>query len=335
MKIFWMMPLLILSSFTLYGDAKKGEQVYKMFCAACHGPEGAGLVGPNLTDKEILHGTKKEDIMKVITNGVPGKAMPGWGSILKPEQISDAADFVKSIMGKNLPSPFAAGKSSVTPFPKGSESRPLLMRTFMPKMGLSDEVFANHDKGQGVPKYSPKTGTENSKRIDKPIEGIPGAIAVNFGEKLSYCFDSTECRLFYVWSGGFMDMTNYWGKGSGSGRKRFGYIGKVLGKTSFIAKGKAALSGKPQFKGYRKINSVPEFMYSIGDINFTIKIIPGSQAGEAVCHYTSDASKGLSLKFNADEAKQVSVNKGVFKNGVLTLNGTDAASFTITIKPAK
>ncbi len=76
-------------------------------------------------------------------------------------------------------------------------------------------------------------------------------------------------------------------------------------------------------------------MYSIGDINFTLKIIPGNQAGEAVCHYTSDASKGLSLKFNADKAKQLSVNKGEFKNGDLTLNGTDAASFTITIKPAK
>ena len=335
MKIYWMIPILILSSFSLFGDIKKGEQVYKMFCAACHGPEGAGLVGPNLTDKEILHGDKKEDIVKVINNGVPGKAMPGWSAILKPEQVSDVADFVKSIMGKNLPSPFTAGKSSVTPFPKGSESRPLLMRTFMPKMGLSDEVFANHDKGLPVPKYSPKTGKESTSKVDKPIEGIPGAIAVDFGEKLSYCFDSTECRIFYVWSGGFMDMTNYWGKGPGSGRKRFGYIGKVLGKVSFLAKGKAALSGKPQFKGYRKIQSVPEFMYSIGDVNFTLRIVPGKIPGEAVCHYTSDASNGLTFKFDPNEAKQFSVNKGDFKNGVLTLNGNDAASFTITIKPAK
>ena len=335
MKIYWMIPFLLLGSLSLFGDIKKGEQVYKMFCAACHGPEGAGLVGPNLTDKEVLHGTKKEDIMKLVANGIPGKAMPAWGSILSQEQISDVADFVKSIMGKNLPSPFTQGKSSVTPFPKGSISRPLLMRTFMPKMGLSDEVFANHGKGEDVPKYSPKTGKESTSKVDKPIEGIPGAIAVDFGEKLSYCFDSTECRLFYVWSGGFMDMTAYWGKNEGGGRKRFGYIGKVLGKTSFLAKGKAPLAGKPKFKGYRKIQSVPEFMYSIGDINFTLKIVPGSQQGEAVCHYTSDAAKGLTLKFNPDEAKQFSADKGEFKNGVLTLSGSDAASFTITIKPAK
>ena len=154
MKVICLTTILIYLSCCLYGDAKQGEQVFKMFCASCHGPEGAGLVGPNLTDKEILHGDKKEDIVKVINNGVQGKAMPAWGAILKPEQIDDVADFIKSIMGKNLPSPFAEGKSSVTPFPKGSSGRPLLMRTFMPKMGISDEVFAHHFKGLPVPHYS-------------------------------------------------------------------------------------------------------------------------------------------------------------------------------------
>ena len=227
---FYVCIMLALMACSVNGDVKKGETLYKTFCASCHGPEGAGLVGPNLTDKVVLHGTKKEDIIKTITLGVPGKGMPPWGSILNNEQKSDLADFVKSIMGKNLPSPFQAGKSNVTPFPKGDLARPYLMRTFMPKHGLSDEVFANHGKGEATPKYSPSKGTFNPTKMDKPIEGIPGAIAVNFGPKLSYCFDSTECRLLYTWSGDFMDMTNYWGKGSGGGRKRFGYIGKILGK---------------------------------------------------------------------------------------------------------
>ncbi|MCM8536258.1 MAG: c-type cytochrome [Lentisphaeraceae bacterium] len=320
---------------TSFADVKKGEVVFKTYCASCHGPEGAGLVGPNLTDKEVLHGTTKAEVVKVISNGVPAKAMPPWGTILKKDQISDVSDFILSIMGKNLPSPFAAGKSSVTSFPKGSADRPLVMRTYMPKVGLSDEVFANHDKGQDVPKYRHQTGKEHPTKVDKPIHAIPGGIAVNFGEQLSYCFDSTECRLFYVWSGGFMDMTNYWGKGSGGGRKSFGYIGKVLGDVSYLAKGKAALSGKPQFKGYRKIQNVPEFMYSIGKVNFTLKISPSSVPGEAVCEYTSDASNGLTLSFSPEKAAQMTVNKGELKNGVLTLNSSDAASFTITIKPAK
>jgi cytochrome c553 len=317
----------------LLADVEKGAVVFKMMCASCHGPEGAGLVGPNLTDKEVLHGTTTEEIIKVISNGVPGKAMPPWAAILQKEQIADAADFIKSIMGKNLPSPFAAGKSSVTSFPKGTLDRPLLMRTYMPKMNLSDEVFISHGKGLAVPNYKHKTGQEHPTKLDKPIDGVAGAIAVNFGEQLSYCFDSTECRLLYTWNGGFMDMTNYWGKGVGGGRKKFGYIGKVLGPIGYLARGKVSFPGKAQFKGYRKLNNVPEFMYSLGAVNFTLKVSPGKQPGEAICQYTSDATNGLRLQFSSDVAKQLSVNKGDFQNGILTLNNNDARAYTITIKP--
>ena len=76
----------------------------------------------------------------------------------------------------------------------------------------------------------------------------------------------------------------------------FGYIGKVLGDVGYQAKGKAPVAGTPQFKGYRKLNNVPEFMYSIGDVNFTLKVSPGKKAGEAVCHYRR-CSKWLDFKF--------------------------------------
>ena len=58
-----------------------------------------------------------------------------------------------------------------------------------------------------TPKYSAKGDTFDIETMQDPIDGVPGAIAVNFGEDLSYCFDSTECRLLYIWQGGFMDMT--------------------------------------------------------------------------------------------------------------------------------
>lgn len=315
-------------------DVKKGETVFKTYCASCHGPEGAGLIGPNLTDKEVLHGSEKEKIMNVIASGIPGKAMPPWGSILKKNEISDVADFVKSIMGKNLKGPAVTNNSTVTPFPKGDLGRPYLIRTFMPKMGLSDEVFANHHKGRETAKYSPSKGKFDAKKKDKPIEGIPGAIAVNLGKGLSYCFDSTECRLFYTWSGDFLDMTNYWGKGIGGGRKRNGYIAKVMGKVGYLAQGKAAVQGEPMFKGYRKVNGIPEFMYCIGKIDFTLKIIPGKVPGEAVCHYTAKGF-GSKLVMNFSNVDQISCDKGSLKDGTLTLSATGAKSFLITIKPKK
>ncbi|MBK1879849.1 c-type cytochrome [Pelagicoccus mobilis] len=317
----------------LYADLKEGKVVFEMYCASCHGPEGAGLIGPNLTDATVLHGSSHEEIVAVIQNGIPSKAMPAWNAVLQPQQIDDVALFVKSIMGKNLPTPVLTGESTVTPFPKGSVNRPLLMRTFMPTLDLDDDVFAYHHDSRETPKYTHKTAYFDPVKRDRPIDGIPGAITVNFGNQLSYCFDSTECRLLYTWSGGFIDMTNYWGAGSGNKRIKFGYIGELIGATGYLAKGKAPLAGKPQFKGYRKVNSIPEFNYTIGEVEFTLRIQPGESPGDAVCHYTSKNWKGKrQLEFSEANASQLSSDKGTFNKGILTLSAKEAKSFTITIK---
>ncbi|MEM9158409.1 MAG: cytochrome c [Verrucomicrobiota bacterium] len=332
MKPFHILGVLFLC-FQLHGNAEQGKAVFAAYCASCHGPEGAGLIGPNLTDAQVLHGSAHEQIRNVIANGIPSKAMPAWSAILSPQQIEDVTLFVESIMGLNLPSPVLTGESSVTPFPQGTLARPLLMRTFMPKLELEDEVFAHHYTSRKTPKYKAKTGIFNIDDFDLPIDGLPGAIAVNFGEKLSYCFDTTECRLLYAWSGGFMDMTNYWGEGSGNRRKKFGYIGELLGPVSYMASGPASLSGEPKFKGYRKVNSIPEFLYSIDGVEFTLRIEPGEAPGDLLCHYTSRNWKGKrSLQFTPEAAEQIQSNKGSFKNGTLTLKAKEAASFTLSIK---
>ncbi|MBC7545133.1 MAG: c-type cytochrome [Candidatus Sericytochromatia bacterium] len=81
------------------GDATAiaaGKQVFAQNCAACHGPEGKGLIGPNLTDETWLYGGKPEQIAKTITEGAP-KGMPAWGPILGPTKIPQAAAFVYSL----------------------------------------------------------------------------------------------------------------------------------------------------------------------------------------------------------------------------------------------
>lgn len=90
----------------LVGDAeamKAGEQTYMTTCAACHGLQGEGLIGPNLTDRYWIHGNKPEDMLTAVTNGFPDKGMPAWGPILGPERSLKAAAYVLTLKGKNLP----------------------------------------------------------------------------------------------------------------------------------------------------------------------------------------------------------------------------------------
>ena len=64
-----------------------GEAVYKANCVACHGAELQGGIGPNLVDSSWIHGSKPEEIVATITNGVAAKGMPTWGPILGNEKI--------------------------------------------------------------------------------------------------------------------------------------------------------------------------------------------------------------------------------------------------------
>jgi cytochrome c oxidase cbb3-type subunit 3 len=82
-----------------------GKQLYVLNCAPCHGPEGQGLIGPNLTDAYWIHGNRWEDVVNVITDGVPEKGMIAWKATLNPEKIQQAAAFVLSLKGTHPPNP--------------------------------------------------------------------------------------------------------------------------------------------------------------------------------------------------------------------------------------
>lgn len=84
-----------------------GSQVYTSYCAVCHGPDGGGVIGPNLADKNWIHGGSPENILKSIAEGVLAKGMPPWEKSLKPEQLSAVAAYVISLAGTSPANPKA------------------------------------------------------------------------------------------------------------------------------------------------------------------------------------------------------------------------------------
>lgn len=84
-----------------------GKAVYTQNCVACHGQQGEGTVGPNLTDEFWLHGGTVNAIFKTIKYGVPEKGMIAWEKTLTPKQTSDVANYILSLKGTNPPNPKA------------------------------------------------------------------------------------------------------------------------------------------------------------------------------------------------------------------------------------
>lgn len=90
------------------GAMKKGEEVYKGKCAACHGPELQGQIGPNLTDKFWIHGPPtRENILKVVRKGVADKGMPPWEAILSKTESQSVSSFLFTKIGSNPANPKA------------------------------------------------------------------------------------------------------------------------------------------------------------------------------------------------------------------------------------
>jgi cytochrome c oxidase cbb3-type subunit 3 len=65
--------------------------LYANNCAGCHGPDGAGELALGLADPLYLAIADEATIRRVITNGVPGTAMPAFarsaGGLLTEEQV--------------------------------------------------------------------------------------------------------------------------------------------------------------------------------------------------------------------------------------------------------
>jgi cytochrome c oxidase cbb3-type subunit III len=85
-------------------------------CQQCHGPEGAGQIGPNLTDDHWIHGKGTlMDIYDVVSQGVPAKGMPTWEMQLTPVQLREVVALVGTFRGKNLPGKAPEGERVGTP----------------------------------------------------------------------------------------------------------------------------------------------------------------------------------------------------------------------------
>jgi DMSO reductase family type II enzyme heme b subunit len=95
------------------GNGEKGEAIYQKRCLQCHGEEGDGL-GPaaerlNPPPRDFTLGLYKirssaydaelpndADLFRMIRDGMPGTAMPGWFDLLSDQDIRDAIAYIKT-----------------------------------------------------------------------------------------------------------------------------------------------------------------------------------------------------------------------------------------------
>ena len=94
------------------GTADKGKVIYEKRCTWCHGADGDGAGASkdflNPPPRDFTSGNYKikssgfddmvpsdDDVFRMIRDGMPGTAMPGWSDILNEQDMWDLVAYVK------------------------------------------------------------------------------------------------------------------------------------------------------------------------------------------------------------------------------------------------
>jgi len=73
--------------------AVDGEEVYALHCAMCHGEEGTGVSGPDLTS--TVPGYSDTELMSILQDGIGGMVAPN----LTPAEENGLLDYLRSEFG--------------------------------------------------------------------------------------------------------------------------------------------------------------------------------------------------------------------------------------------
>lgn len=300
---------------------------------------------------EVLAATKllnpgTSETIKLTAPAEPGDypylcTFPGHGTIMRGiMRVRKGGEKLEAALTEKFDKPKlvdALKASGVNSTPMGTREHPFVLRSFVPNVGLGEEVLAHHERGLPARLYNPTSGKDTPGKDIAPEDGIPAGIAVNFGPGFSYVWDATECRLLYAWTGGFLDMSAYWGKGTGGARRGFDYRPELAGQLVYKAAGPLPLQlgdtkARPKFRGYRLLNGAPEFTYEIGGTTVHEHIVPGEPGNFSVNLRLERPPEPVRLAFTAALRQQINCGQGTWKGDTLEVPADHADFIALNVR---
>ena len=249
------------------GDREKGHDMLGvdaersgMGCIGCHGWgefPSLGENGPNLAEAgRRLRPQWFERWMRQPARILEGTSMPSYfADSSNPENALAVANLWAAFQSAaDLPLPFGF---QLTDASVGGETRPVPV-----------------DRAVVI-------------RWDMP-EASPAAIAVGLPGGVSYCFDAGESRLRYVWRGGFVDMARTL-LSKKNRETNLTETAEIIGDIFFregpapIRTGDRERIPQKRFRGYRLVDTLPEFHYQLDGVDVYELIAP--MEGGIVRHF--------------------------------------------------
>ncbi len=88
---------------TTPADVAAGARIFRSHCADCHGLTGQGGKGPDLTTGRFFHGSSDAALLRNISDGITGTAMPGV--FFSSDQVWQVIAYVRTLSTKGSAKP--------------------------------------------------------------------------------------------------------------------------------------------------------------------------------------------------------------------------------------
>lgn len=99
----------VTNRFTSPEDVAAGGRIFRSHCANCHGIDGTGDKGPDLTRGIYRHGSEDLDLYKTISEGIPGSEMAGI--FFEGKQMWQIVAYVRSLADSSEDAPPTGDKT--------------------------------------------------------------------------------------------------------------------------------------------------------------------------------------------------------------------------------
>jgi mono/diheme cytochrome c family protein len=350
-------------------ELAKGKALYEGAgsCVACHQPNGKGLPGsiPAITKSNWV--TRDADrLIAIALRGIEGPMLVEgrtYNSAMPPQLLFD--DGQLALILTYVSNSFGNKSDAITAAQVKKIREELPQDVFSVASLLKRYPFKDKKVKRNNGTFTPTFDDKINANITTPVVyrtfmpgASPAAIAVALPGGQFYCWDAGESRLRYVWTkGGFIrNNKRHW---SSNGKPVADYFGQpyYTARSSFLDgvsienliktnHGKpiydtaeaedfpiAIGNGqqRPRYRGYRLVDSYPEFWVSLGNANIYERIV--AEGTGIVRHFRINGhSQPVRLALNPSAECELRSSAGkLADDGTLSLSSEEAKRFSVTI----
>jgi azurin len=167
------------------------------------------------------------------------------------------------------------------------------------------------------------------RRMFMPDAG-PASIAVALRGRQNFCWDAGDCRLRYIWEGGFIDAERYF-KSKGQSNATLPGTPWWTAAPGFPLRLDGRSPQRVEFKGYHLRDGIPQFEYIVDGVPVRERIAE-IKDGSIAWQFETDSASPVTIVVGSSSSVAVTSADGAITNGHLEIPATRARKFQLLIR---